>query len=101
MANTYTAQTADGSILFTAISVQRACDAVTAYLAHDLMGDDATVEDAQASVYVSLDSGETWEESEDPVSMVKPALRGKSGSSVMFCYDPSLTVVRLTFLLTI
>ena len=101
MANTYTAQTSDGAILFTAISVQRACDAVIAHLAHDLMGGEVTHEDISAGCLVSLDGGETWDETEDPVAMVKPALRGKSGSSVMFCVDPSLTVVRLTFLLTI
>ena len=101
MANTYTAQTADGTILFTAISVQRACDAVIAHLTHDLMGGEVTEEDISAGCLVSFDGGETWEESEDPVSMVKPALRGKSGTSVFMCVDPALTVVRLTFLLTI
>ena len=100
MANTYIAQTTDGTILFATTSVQRAVDSVVAYLNADAMGV-VTGEYITAGCTMSFDGGETWEESEDPVSMVKPAMRGKSGSSVLMCLDPALSVVRLTFLLTI
>lgn len=86
MSYKYIAKDTNGSILFTETTVQRAVDSVVAHLT--------------AGCYMSFDGGETWKESEDPISVVRRAMHGKSDISVMFSSDRATGFISLTKLQT-